>query len=111
MERTKIHFKSANGKNISQIVKGRYTAKEAYDSFNNSLFQVYKVEKVGSGGLSNEKACQIIEVEGICNAVQKYIDGSEFSDPETAKLWDEAEGALFNLLEHLDYNEWEKENG
>ena len=54
------------------------------------------------GSLDNHEARQIIENEGIGYAVQSYIDGDEFKDPETRKLWNEADKALSDLESYLD---------
>lgn len=49
----------------------------------------------------NGYAVDVIENEGTGYAVQHYIDGSEFKDPETARLWTEASDALNSLEEYL----------
>lgn len=65
-----------------------------------------KIDTVTTGELSNKKAKQIIDNEGVGYAVQHYIDGSEFSDPQTVKLWNKACSSLDDLEEYLgDFDE------
>ena len=50
---------------------------------------------------SNFKAAYILEYEGDGYAVMHYCDGSDFADPVTTKLWEEAKAALLALRAHL----------
>ncbi len=61
--------------------------------------KIIKDETIGK--LSNARAAQIINNEGIGYAVQSYIRGSEFSDPITVELWNSADNALCLLEEYL----------
>ena len=49
----------------------------------------------------NGYAADIIEGEGVGYAVLHYIDGDSFADPETRRLWNEAEQSLNALLGYL----------
>lgn len=53
------------------------------------------------GDKTNGYAVDIIENEGIGYAVQHYIDGDSFKDPETRRLWNEASLALSELESYL----------
>lgn len=55
---------------------------------------------------SNGDAVDIIENEGLGYAVQNYTSGDSFKDPETKRLWNEADAALTTLVAYL-----EKETG
>ena len=50
---------------------------------------------------SNFQAAYILESEGGEYAVSHYIRSTEFVDPVTVKLWDEADKAMKALREHL----------
>lgn len=50
---------------------------------------------------TNGAAMDIIDDDGLSYAVRHYCDGKYFKDPETARLWDEAGGALNDLMNHL----------
>lgn len=50
---------------------------------------------------TNGDAVDIIENEGLDYAVRHYISGSAFKDPDTARLWTAADGALNALVNHL----------
>ena len=102
-----IEFRTREGKIITEKVKGTLTLDEAYKKYSSPLFQVFNVKEDTVGKLSNDRACQIISNEGIGYAVQSYINGTEFSDPETVRLWIAADIALDNLQSHLDYEHWE----
>ena len=49
------------------------------------------------GDKTNGYAADCLEFEGTGNAVQHYIDGDEFKDPETRRLWNNAALALNEL--------------
>lgn len=53
------------------------------------------------GEYTNGDAVDILENEGTGYAVQHYIDGDSFKDPETRRLWNEAALALNELESHL----------
>lgn len=53
------------------------------------------------GEYTNGYAVDTIENEGIAYAVRHYIGGEYFKDPETAKLWSEADEALTKLVNYL----------
>ena len=102
-----IVLESKTGKVIRETIKANnLDLQEAKSRFDSPLFTVVAVEEVKVGNLSNEKACRIISNEGIGYAVQSYIRGNEFADPETARLWNVAANSLDNLVEHLNYDEW-----
>lgn len=50
---------------------------------------------------TNGVAVDIIENEGVGYAVQHYIDGDAFKDPETVRLWKAADKGLKDLCEYL----------
>lgn len=52
---------------------------------------------------TNGYAVDTIENEGLAYAVRHYIDGSCFKDPDTARLWREADAALAALITHLEH--------
>lgn len=54
-----------------------------------------------AGERTNGDAVDIIESEGLEYAVRHYIDGVEFKDPETVRLWVAAEAAMNSLVEYL----------
>lgn len=110
MERTKIDFKTTSGKIISEVVDGVLSKNSAAAKYNTPLFKVFGVSPETVGTLSNDRACQIIANEGIGYAVQHYINATEFSDIETARLWNEADIALDNLEAHLNFGEWMENN-
>jgi hypothetical protein len=103
-----IKFRTREGKTFSETVKENLTLVEAHNKYSSPLFQVFEVLDEPEGTLSNIEACQIIANEGVGYAVQHYIRGSEFKDPETVKLWNAADVALDNLLEYLEYSKWEE---
>lgn len=49
----------------------------------------------------NKYASETIENEGLDYAVRHYISGSAFADPITARLWENAEKACNELVDHL----------
>lgn len=63
--------------------------------------KIQAVDLDSTGTLSNDEAKSIIENEGIGYAVQSYISGDEFKDPETRRLWNEADKALSDLESYL----------
>jgi len=50
---------------------------------------------------NNRYAQNILENEGAGYAVSSYCDGSNFTDPETSRLWDKAAEAIRELENHL----------
>lgn len=54
-----------------------------------------------AGTRTNGDAVGIIQNEGLDYAVRHYIDGEEFKDPETARLWKLSDACLSALVEHL----------
>lgn len=52
--------------------------------------------------LSNNEAINIIQSEGMGYAVQHFISGEAFKDPQTAALWNAAADALTKLETHLE---------
>jgi len=53
--------------------------------------------------LSNKRARQIINQEGIGYAVQSYCAAEDFKDPQTVLLWQKAYEALESLEFYLAY--------
>lgn len=54
---------------------------------------------------SDFDARDIIIDESAGYAVQHYCDHTDFKNPETARLWKQAEEALIELCEHLEVPE------
>jgi len=102
-----IEMQTIDGKLIEVKIQNETSFREADKLWSNELFNVISVKKEVQGTLSNYEACQIIANEGIGYAVQRYVSGNEFKDHKTAELWDEADNALENLLQHLDYDNFE----
>jgi hypothetical protein len=59
------------------------------------------------GTLSNKRALQIINQEGIGYAVQGYCSAEEFKDPQTVLLWQKAHDVLNELELYLGNNTFE----
>ncbi len=53
------------------------------------------------GTLTNERAADYIENEGVGYAVQHYISAEYFKDQKTVELWDAANKALTALTTYL----------
>ena len=90
---------------------GSWDVSSSAEDVSNRIYneiQEAKKKELKTGDLSNHRACQIVANEGIGYAVQSYIAASEFKDPETVRLWNEAEKALEALQEHIGYDDFEE---
>ena len=102
-----VVLETKSGKLIEEEIDREMSLAEAKVRYDTQLIRVIEVKNISTGNLSNYEACQIIANKGIGYAVQRYISADKFKDPKTVELWIKADIALDNLLEHLDYENFE----
>jgi len=101
-------LRSKSGIRLTEKVDDKdLTLLEAKRKYDSPLFSVIDIKEDVKGTLSNFDACSAIYNKGLDYAVRNYASGVDFKDTTTGDLWDKADNAISNLLEYLDFDNYE----